>query len=406
MAKKMVTFYKIDANELNLLPIKEGQLIITEDGCRAYLDITDENRIEIEHYDLIQDSSDRYKLTYTYPDGTTNIIMVPGVRSVTTGNNNGTLLVNTDGTSAEVAVAGLKALAFKDTIDAGEITSGVLPVVRGGTGAGTFTQGEVLIGSGTSAIRTKRIDNTDGGTTDSMDLITSGAVKAGLDTKIPLSQKGANNGVAQLDANGKVPAGQLPSYVDDVLEFPTRSDFPAEGESGKIYIALDTNKTYRWSGSTYVVIASDLVLGETSTTAYRGDRGKAAYDHAMDENKIASAIPVGLYKIGATSEGHISGLSGVQKADIVALGIPAQDTTYSEGQNIHIDANNVISADNTSYGAGKNIIVDTTNEIIALKDDIDIETIVINKWLRNGTWIEEDIVNDGKTHHVEYMEEA
>ena len=80
--------------------------------------------------------------------------------------------------------------------------------------------------------------------------------------------------------DGVVPANQLPSYVDDVLEYPNLASFPTTGESGKVYVALDTNKTYRWSGSTYVLIGSDLALGETASTAYRGDRGKTAYDHS------------------------------------------------------------------------------------------------------------------------------
>ena len=89
--------------------------------------------------------------------------------------------------------------------------------------------------------------------------------------------------------DGKVPASQLPSYVDDVLEFSNLSSFPAIGESGKIYIALDSNLTYRWGGSSYVVMSSSLALGETSSTAYRGDRGKIAYDHSQvthDKNLV------------------------------------------------------------------------------------------------------------------------
>jgi hypothetical protein len=101
------------------------------------------------------------------------------------------------------------------------------------------------------------------------------------DAQIPLTQKGANSGVAELDANGKVPSAQLPSFVDDVLEYANLAAFPTTGESGKIYITQDTNKTYRWSGSAYVVISETLALGETSTTAYRGDRGKTAYDHSQ-----------------------------------------------------------------------------------------------------------------------------
>lgn len=93
--------------------------------------------------------------------------------------------------------------------------------------------------------------------------------------------KGAANGVAELGADGKVPSAQLPSYVDDVLEYATFSAFPATGETGKIYISQDDNKTWRWSGSAYVEISASLALGETSATAYRGDRGKIAYDHSQ-----------------------------------------------------------------------------------------------------------------------------
>jgi len=89
---------------------------------------------------------------------------------------------------------------------------------------------------------------------------------------------------ADLGLDGKVLTSQLPSYVDDVLEVATFSALPVTGEASKIYVVLDTNKSYRWSGSTYVLVASDLVLGETSSSAYRGDRGKTAYDHSQVVN--------------------------------------------------------------------------------------------------------------------------
>lgn len=95
---------------------------------------------------------------------------------------------------------------------------------------------------------------------------------------IATTAKGANGGVAELDSTGKVPASQLPSYVDDVLEYDSISDFPLTGETGKIYIAKDTNKTYRWSGSDYAEISESLALGETSSTAYAGNKGKANAD--------------------------------------------------------------------------------------------------------------------------------
>ena len=98
---------------------------------------------------------------------------------------------------------------------------------------------------------------------------------------VPASALGSAGGAATLDNGGKVPASQLPGFVDDVLEFANQAGFPGTGESGKIYLALDSNLTYRWSGSTYVEISQSLALGETLATAYRGDRGKTAYDHSQ-----------------------------------------------------------------------------------------------------------------------------
>lgn len=76
-------------------------------------------------------------------------------------------------------------------------------------------------------------------------------------------------------SGGLIPSSYLPSYVDDVIEAANVASFPTTGESGKIYVALNTNLTYRWSGTTYVEISPSLALGETSTTAYAGDKGKA-----------------------------------------------------------------------------------------------------------------------------------
>lgn len=115
---------------------------------------------------------------------------------------------------------------------------------------------------------------------------------------IPATEKGANNGVAELDETGKVPSSQLPSYVDDVIEgYYYNSNFYKEsahttqitGETGKIYVDLATNKTYRWSGTAYAEISASLALGETSSTAYRGDRGKIAYDHSQAAHAPSNA---------------------------------------------------------------------------------------------------------------------
>ncbi len=94
------------------------------------------------------------------------------------------------------------------------------------------------------------------------------------------SQKNIANGIAGLDEHGLIPSSILPSYVDDVLEFANKEAFPGTGEGGKIYVAMDTDLTYRWSGSQYTEISKSIALGETNGTAYEGSKGKALADAA------------------------------------------------------------------------------------------------------------------------------
>ena len=117
------------------------------------------------------------------------------------------------------------------------------------------------------------------------------------DNLLVASLLGTANGIATLGSDGKVPAAQLPSYVDDVIEAASFVDFPSEGESGKIYVALDTNLTYRWSGSAYVEISASLALGETASTAYAGDKGKANAE-ALAALRAEFDEKVGAFTIG------------------------------------------------------------------------------------------------------------
>ena len=82
--------------------------------------------------------------------------------------------------------------------------------------------------------------------------------------RIAASEKGAVNGVATLDAAGKVPAAQLPSYVDDVKEFENKAAFPETGESDKIYVDIDTGSIYRWSGTQYIQINASVASADTA----------------------------------------------------------------------------------------------------------------------------------------------
>lgn len=131
-----------------------------------------------------------------------------------------------------------------------------------------------------------RIENKFDGVTDELEAALQKEIedrKAG-DTTITnslnafISTKGQPGGLAELDSTGKVPAAQLPSYIDDVLEFSTKAQFPQIGETGKIYVSKDTNLTYRWTGTQYLEISQSLALGETPSTAYSGDKGKVNRD--------------------------------------------------------------------------------------------------------------------------------
>lgn len=196
--------------------------------------------------------------------------------------------------------------------------------------------------------------------------------------KLNSSLKGVANGLAELDANGKIPSAQLPSYVDDVLEYAGTSNFPATGESDKIYVDTTTNKTYRWSGSAYTIIGSDLALGETSSTAYRGDRGKDAYNHATDANKVSAASSSGLYKIAVTSEGHIASVTSVSKSDIVSLGIadsPVTDVQINSTSIVNQGVVNIPWATASTAGVVKvNALFGTS-----MRSDPNQDTIMISK---------------------------
>lgn len=162
---------------------------------------------------------------------------------------------------------------------------------------------------------------------------------------IPASQKGAANGVAGLGEDGKVPASQLPSYVDDVVEGYLHTDgaFYKEAEhttkitaeSDKIYVDIATNKTYRWSGSAYVGIGSDLALGETASTAYAGNKGKANADEIAKIKNGSTVVPK------ATDAATVSGHT-------VATNVPENakftDTVYTPEYATTSDIDEIITA--------------------------------------------------------------
>ena len=123
------------------------------------------------------------------------------------------------------------------------------------------------------------------------------------DAQVKRSEMGVSGGVATLNENGLVPSSQLPSYVDDVIEVASFNALPKAGEVDKIYVILNTNLTYRWSGTQYVEISASLALGETSSTAYAGDKGKA------NAEAIASIIDGTTTVAKATDAATVNGLT-------------------------------------------------------------------------------------------------
>ena len=112
--------------------------------------------------------------------------------------------------------------------------------------------------------------------------------------------KGAANGIAPLDSSGKVAATYLPSYVDDVLEYANKASFPTSGEEGKIYVAKDTNKSYRWSGSSYI----ELSTYDTATQSASGLMS------AADKTKL-DGIAAGATKTDAPVNADWNATSGL-----------------------------------------------------------------------------------------------
>ena len=170
-------------------------------------------------------------------------------------------------------------------------------------------------------------------------------------TFIPATEKGANSGVATLDATGKVPSSQLPSFVDDVIEAANFAALPETGEGGKIYVTLDDNKTYRWGGTTYVEISAGLALGETQGTAYEGSKGKALKD-AFDTHEANTDIHVTTSDKAAWNAKYDKPATGIPSTDMsaeVQASLAKADTAIQEHQDITGKADKVASATNGNF---------------------------------------------------------
>ena len=175
-------------------------------------------------------------------------------------------------------------------------------------------------------------------------------------TPLNSNLKGAKNGLAELGEDGKILSNQLPSSIDEIIEgYVYNGDFYSDinhkteitGESGKIYVDLLSNKTYRWSGSAFIVISDTIALGETSSTAYRGDRGKIAYEHSQSTHAPSNA------EANQNAFTYISVTSGATTIKVIADN-PTDTLSITAGDNITLTGDDTtdkitISAKDTTY---------------------------------------------------------
>ena len=202
------------------------------------------------------------------------------------------------------------------------------------------------------------------------------------------AKRGVANGIASLDGDGKVPASQLPSYVDDVLEgyYVNETHFAEKyikdapvyytPEKGKIYVDISENtehsgKTYRWSGTKYSVISETLALGEVTGTAYDGGKGKKTTDIV---NSLSNELVSRLDRVEQTAEGL---------KIIYSKSIKNNDTNlYNTPSPVGLVLNNASKTANGSMSAADKVKLDETlpNQINELKNNVYTKEEINNKF--------------------------
>ena len=233
-----------------------------------------------------------------------------------------------------------------------------------------------------------------------LDGIASGANKTTVDSSLsststnPVQNKVINTalaGKADLDSNGKVPTSQLPSYVDDVLEYTAKANFPTTGETGKIYIDTSTNKTYRWSGSTYAEISASLAIGTTSSTAAAGNHGHnaattsaAGFMSSTDKSKLDGIAAGATANTGTITEVKANGTSiatsgsaNIPAASTSAYGVTKlSSSTSSTSTSLAATASAVKAAyDLANSKAGTSVASTSANGLMSSSDKSKLDGI-------------------------------
>lgn len=330
----LVNFKQSTEAKIKSAPMADGTFYVSTDTNKLFLDISNK-RVEISAntnttYTLTKSGNtitlnasdgNKYNITdanTTYGDATT---VASGLMSA----------------ADKAKLDGIAAQANKVVVDASLSDSSTNPVQNKVIKAALDGKAPATHGHGMAQI--SGLNEALAGKAPTSHAHTTAQV-SGLDTALAGKANTAHNhdaanitsGILNVDRVPSIPAtkltgiinqANLPSYVDDVLEFANKTAFPTKGESGKIYVDQATNITYRWGGTAYVEISPSLALGTTSSTAFRGDYGNTAYQHAVAKGR---GFAHGMYKFTTNSAGHVTAAQGITKSDITALGIPAQDT--------------------------------------------------------------------------------
>lgn len=176
------------------------------------------------------------------------------------------------------------------------------------------------------------------------------------------ANKGVANGYASLNSSGQIPSVQLPSFVDDVVEYANLAALPATGETGKIYVTTGTNKTYRWSGSAYTEIASspgstDAVTEGSSNLYFTNARARNALSATQNLTYSSST--------GVFTGPDLSGyLTSATAATVYApLANPSFTGDIATAGQIILNNNNYIGFKNNTGFASCSIFQDTSNDL-------------------------------------------
>ena len=215
---------------------------------------------------------------------------------------------------------------------------------------------------------------------------------------VALSEKGAASGVVPLNDQKLIDAKYLPSYVDDVEEYAGKDNFPTTGESGKIYVdtTAEENNTYRWSGSTYILIAKNTNTTYTlskdgSTIKLTGNDGSITTVED-DNTTYSNATQTVSGLMSSTDKSKLDGIA--TGANNYSLPTASASTLggIKVGTNLTIN-NGVLSSKDTTYSTAST----TTNGLMSSTDKSKLDNLI---WL--GTQSEYDALSS-KSDYTIYL---